>query len=288
MNKKETELLLKYLERSLKAIQKDIVKNYKKALDEIRVELIQLEEKNKFTEYDITKYGRLENLKALISDELKNVYKSNYKLIDTNRKSVFLQAYIKTLESFEMTPKIKIDMVKTIISNPIYNANFADSMKNLTRQDLLKISSALNQGFIQGKTVSEISNDIKTKVLNIEANRAMTIARTETQRALSQGKEESYQKLIDKGYKIRKVWITAKDERVREQHQELDGKYADDDGYFHGWTIENKMRHDVVTQQPCMSGYSSFDINCRCSTYEEVLEENEEQQYAGSIEAYID
>jgi hypothetical protein len=89
--------------------------------------------------------------------------------------------------------------------------------------------------------------------------RADTISRTETIRALGAAKTEAYDQAIEKGQvqedRLRKFWVTAGDERVRDTHRQIPGLNKKG----RAW------REPFVTPTgPSMHAPHDHDIQCRC------------------------
>ena len=123
------------------------------------------------------------------------------------------------------------------------------------------ITRELTQGIIQGKSVSQVARQIKDVSIGKSVRSAMTIARTETLRAVGIGSRMAYEEAEDLGVKIKYVWDATLDDRVRPDHAELDGQEREGD-YFD--TPAGPVRG------PRESGDPAFDINCRCSIRAEV------------------
>lgn len=274
---------LTYAKRTLRDVEKDIVLNYKKALANIRVEMLKLETKlygKETTLNEILKYNRFINLQDSINAELKKLGKANYSIINKTKRDVFAKTYTGTLKEFDINwGKVSSDFINISINKPISGASFADTMKYLTIDGLKKISSYITQGLIQGESIANISKRIKTGV-NVNAKRALTIARTETLRAMSEAEEESFNKLKERGFNVRKVWRNAGDSRVRgnpfgkypnseANHWSIEGQEADNEGFFYVPTKDGPVK----TLGPHQSGVPSVDINCRCDIDIENIED---------------
>jgi uncharacterized protein with gpF-like domain len=95
---------------------------------------------------------------------------------------------------------------------------------------------------------------------------AIRIARTEGQRAMSEGTSLLYEKAKASGIKGREIWDATLDGKTRPSHQALDGEPRGEDGFWHVMH-EGKM---IKTAGPLRSGKASFDINCRCRTRYEI------------------
>jgi uncharacterized protein with gpF-like domain len=258
---------LEYTTQTLDEIDNNLMSAYKKALDRIRALVLQYDEKGHLTISEIVKYNRMAILEDQINEILQEAGNQTQKLIETSREDVFNKAYDDIFKSNEIgLVNLPNKAIFASIENPLYNANFANAMKSLTDEGLKKISSVITQGIIQGKSVTNIAKDIKLEV-NMSAKRAITIARTETLRAMSQGQIKSEEILKDKGFKIKKIWEYSYPIKYsRQDHIDMDGQEANEDGWF-------EFPDGVRMQAPRTSGDPSHDINCRCSILVEILED---------------
>jgi len=123
------------------------------------------------------------------------------------------------------------------------------------------VKTEVSQGIIQGKPYNEIARGI-TERTGVAAGKAIRIARTETHRVTSAGRQISYDKTFNAseslGIEVQKVWIAIKDGRSKDSHHEkMDGKHPDEKGYY---TLPSGVR----TLGPGLSGDPNEDINCRC------------------------
>ncbi len=272
MSKKTSNQILAYGKRSLKFIEKDIIKNYNIALKDIRNELLLLDEKGQLTQTEVIKYNRLTTLQDSINSNLNDISNNTYKSINTARENNFENAYNKTLGEVDIVfGKVNKDFVRKSLENPLYKANFKDDLSKSTKSSAKKISGEITQGLIQGKSISEISKRIKNLVNN-DAKKSITIARTETLRAMSQGQLEATDRLIERGFIVKKIWSYSYHIKgSRPEHEALDGQSADDDGLFRYYS--NSANMEIAMPAPRTSGIASEDINCRCAYYNEIIEE---------------
>lgn len=92
--------------------------------------------------------------------------------------------------------------------------------------------------------------------------RGEVIARTETMGALARGRYDAIVQQITSGkieaQDVTKVWLTAKDERVRGTHRALDGKKVGFDGFFSS-PSGAMLRHPHDASAP-----ASETVGCRC------------------------
>jgi hypothetical protein len=73
--------------------------------------------------------------------------------------------------------------------------------------------------------------------------------------------QESFDTATDKGIRITKTWVTAGDDRVREDHADLDGQTVNADEMF---VIPSGPNRGVEADGPGLFGLPEEDINCRC------------------------
>ena len=118
------------------------------------------------------------------------------------------------------------------------------------------VQSIVQNGLIQGLSISEISKSM-TSSLAFSRSRATMIARTEATQAVNRSTAEAYSIAAADGINIRKQWLSARDERVRETHAELDGVIVGVDEPFE--------MEGATASSPASFGVPSLDINCRCT-----------------------
>jgi SPP1 gp7 family putative phage head morphogenesis protein len=119
-----------------------------------------------------------------------------------------------------------------------------------TREVIRKI---LNVAITEGWSIDETVKEIEKKGTEVNRKRARVIVRTESVRAMNYGAMVGAEKsrLV-----MEKVWITAKDERVRGSHRRLEGKRADMDEIFEGSSLKFPGDPDAPAKEV---------VNCRCT-----------------------
>jgi SPP1 gp7 family putative phage head morphogenesis protein len=115
------------------------------------------------------------------------------------------------------------------------------------------IKKVLEKAVTDGWSVDETVREIMTKSRDINAKRARVITRTESVRAMNHGTLVGAEKsrLV-----MEKVWITARDERVRGSHRRLEGKTAD---------VEDSFPDSVLKFPGDPDGKAKDVVNCRCT-----------------------
>lgn len=133
------------------------------------------------------------------------------------------------------------------------------------------IESELTQGLNEGRSLVKTGRLIRDKFLKFQVvNKktrvsggladAIKIARTETHRALNEGKwftSQAAKKMANKrGFELKRQIISIRDGREREQSAIVDGRFENKNGYF-------EYPGGIFVQVPGNSGIAKWDINDR-------------------------
>jgi len=136
-----------------------------------------------------------------------------------------------------------------------------------------KLRETLAEAIVLGEGMPDITRRIQA-ITGGEYYKARRIARTETLRVANQGRYEAAKQAIDEyGIIATKVWVSTVDDRVRDDHADMKGAEAGEDGYF---VLPNgeKALHPL---DPDLSAEQS--INCRCSHLYRIPQSRESQAY---------
>jgi hypothetical protein len=255
----DQQLLLAYSE-SLKVIRDDVTQI-----------LTKIEKKIPLTYAEVAKFNRLENLEKSITSEMSKLGLKTKAIIRKSAGTAYTDSWLRHQFSLENEIGIKLnfgklnpDFVKSRINIPLSGENFSQTIGRVTNEAASKIKRSVTQALIQGKSIVDIREAI-TENLNGNARRALTVARTETLRAMSQGHLDAFDRAEDLGVKQRKIWIATMDARTRPDHFAMDGVAANDEGIF-------TFPDGVQTEAPHLSGTAHQDINCRCDFLVEIVD----------------
>ena len=83
------------------------------------------------------------------------------------------------------------------------------------------IKQEITAGFEEGASTQEIARRIRKLYQDFSVRRAMTIARTEVVAASNAGSHFAAEQT---GLDYERVWLSSRDERVREDHADMDGQ----------------------------------------------------------------
>ena len=183
----------------------------------------------------------------IIAESLLNASKHGYKHNIPSKTMTFPnEAAIAQLE------KIATRNVTSVVKT---------SLKGL--KEIIKVSNE------EQVSVQELASRIEDVFDNMTRSKAETIARTETLQAVSSGQDLKTQELKEQFpsdfKKLRRVWVTANDEKVRDSHEDLEG-----DVVKVGEKFGNGLEYP---RQP--GGEAKEVINCRCTFIDFLPEDSE-------------
>ncbi len=138
-----------------------------------------------------------------------------------------------------------------------------ESVQDITSSTGRSIMSVVERGLTNGLSTREIAKNLiqddQSGIFNL--GRANRIARTESTRVVNQATTESYRTLQANGIQVKKQWLTARDEKVRDSHVTLDGQ-----------TVAANENFQLPSQyggfeasSPASFTVAGENINCRCT-----------------------
>ena len=261
-------------DRDLKDIEEELMKNYREAMKAIRAEIMATAEKygDKVELSDMLQYNRLTNLERNIADQIKQLGGQVRKLTSDSIKDFFTESFYQTGFALETGVGVKLgfgllspDAIRASVENKLdrigWPKRLADDLENTNQ----KVRSAITQGLIRGDGLVKTSAKLEKK-LDMSRNNTLRIVRTETHRVQNEGRLKAFDKTqaaADRlGLTIKRVWVSVKDSRTREDHVSADGKTTNKENKFELFGVE--------FDGPGLSGIAEEDINCRCTTAVEI------------------
>ena len=270
-------------EKTLKAAEKDILKIYQSSLKNVRAEIMALNEKIEWTQWDIQKYNRLDKLQLEIFSEVKNISNNVYKILSKTNKNIVNDSYKRGWYGYEKESgvelrfgKITPETIQGIVEDPYPNVTLKDLIQDRYKRHVAKLKMTIGNGLIQGKSAQEMSRMIKDD-LNISYQDSLRIIRTEGLRAESKSMLELTNEAEEMGIKVKKIWNSTLDMKTRPSHANMDGQEANKDGLF---VLNSGKNQGAKAEAPRMFGIAEEDIQCRCTYIEEIedLPSNIEQR----------
>ena len=129
---------------------------------------------------------------------------------------------------------------------------------NIVQTTAKRMQAIIEQGLLDGDSVNEIAQSISNST-SFGIKRSRTIARTESTKAINLASVQAYNTAMKDGINIRKEWLSARDDLVRETHQELDGQIV---GVNEVFVVPSTGQQST---SPSMFGDPAEDVNCRCT-----------------------
>lgn len=125
------------------------------------------------------------------------------------------------------------------------------------------INSAVTQGILQGEAIDKIAQRLAATVTDMSHTSAIRNARTMTTSAQNGGRIDSYKRAEGMGIKILQQWMATLDSRTRHEHRQLDGQKRKV-----GEPFEVEGEKIFFPGDPAAEPYLSY--NCRCTLIGEV------------------
>lgn len=125
------------------------------------------------------------------------------------------------------------------------------------------INSAITQGILQGESIDKISQRLAATVTDMSHTSAIRNARTMTTSAQNGGRIDSYKRAEGMGIKVLQVWMATLDGRTRHEHRQLDGQKRKV-----GEAFEVEGEKIFFPGDPAAEPYLTY--NCRCTLIGEV------------------
>lgn len=125
------------------------------------------------------------------------------------------------------------------------------------------INSAITQGILQGEAIDKIAQRLAATVTDMSHTSAIRNARTMTTSAQNGGRIDSYKRAEGMGIKILQQWMATLDSRTRHEHRQLDGQKRKV-----GEAFEVEGEKIFFPGDPAAEPYLTY--NCRCTLIGEV------------------
>ena len=168
--------------------------------------------------------------------ELGGAYKKTTKLMD--------EEFAKTVKSISIAPKLTTEITDRIAEE--WGENLDLYIKDWTKENILKLRDEVSRNTYDGQRAENLVKLIQ-KNFKTSKNKAKFLARQETSLLMSKYQEQRYRSLGLEKY----VWSTAGDERVRDEHKELNGKVIE-------WA------NPPITDDKGNRNHAGEDYGCRC------------------------
>ncbi len=282
INNKALQKLLSDFQRKLNGKQNEIERQlliqYSKSLEQIKIEMGKLYERygSQIADRSYTNYGRLKNLREEITNNIKQILRTqhgfDFELTQNVIKDFYSLSYNNIPNILESMTGDRItfailseDAIKAAIRNDYSKIKWTKStVENINDLNAV-VKTEVTQGIIQGRSYGQVATKLNEQ-LNIGATKALRIVRTETHRAQNQGfldgtgATNDAAKLL--GFEIERVWQHNSNRDPRQVHIKMNGQVADAKGMF---TFPSGENAGKKTPGPGLSGIAGEDISCGCT-----------------------
>jgi hypothetical protein len=265
--------------RIIKKFERDLIRIYKTALENIRAELAQI-----YSIYGekpdpamLRRTGRLKALQRNIQLELLKIPNAFNATLKEAIVTVYEQAYNWTgfiSESSLQTgldfTKLSTSAIRAAVFNPYDKIKWSTrNLKNIGAM-IDRVRNNITEGLIQGWGFSKTAHEL-TNELNIGISKSSRIVWTETHRAQQAGRLLGMNKVIDAaekiGMKALKHWDAINDKHSHKikgtkikNHVEMESIDPNAEGLFLFTTMDGIKK---LVEGPGLTG-TSDDIQCRC------------------------
>lgn len=253
-----------------KATEKRLKSIFEKTLKTLEFEMEDLLSQDKIKFWQLFRASTLQDMQSQVNSVL---YDNYDEIMNESLSYLQLKQQLGWDEVFyDATQQLNIDFNRVDLNQAYSLANFSeDELANRLSENLYsnteqlagrvvnRLDNTLLTGVSSQKIAKELIPDIKDvlqKELNTEYNKAIRIVRTESTRVSGTAKQNSMEHIETLGIEVKKMWVSALDNRTRGSHQHLDGQIVGIDEEFE----VNGER----AKAPGGFGTPHNDINCRC------------------------
>jgi SPP1 gp7 family putative phage head morphogenesis protein len=236
--KKDIQQLEKDCTSKAKKPKQELLKAYKKALDDIQNEIAGITQRYEVDGIlNISSKQRYSELKSLEDKLVKqanqlgtlNVNKTTELLTDVYSTSYYQTAYIidKGISANIDFSILRSEMIEAAINTPIDKQTFSDRIWNNQKALTKRLYNDVRQALVSGKSPEKLARQIK-KDYGVTAYQASRLINTETARAMSMAQDKIYQN-SDVVQKI--MWDATLEGNTCEICASLDGQYFPKDNH---------------------------------------------------------
>ena len=126
-----------------------------------------------------------------------------------------------------------------------------------------RVQNAVTQGIIQGESIGDIGNRLTVELSADNAAKMDMFARTAMTGAQNAGRIERLKETEEAGIEVKKKWLAARDNRVRDTHAELDGQERPVNEPFEVMGDDGRMMEIDYPGDPMAP--PELVYNCRCT-----------------------
>jgi len=272
---REFEQIENQVDRMLSSVENSIGREYGELLKELRRLISDYYAKysdaeGKLTYQEMVKYDRLQKMEKKLAKAIRGKTVTVAGHIRKGLRGALTTAFERTRGAVEaeigrkLRGVLKPETINAALQNPVSGLTLNRRLQARRADIILRIDETVTQGLIKGESYRDMAARLKEE-LEKDTAKAYRIVRTEGHRCQEQGKKESLDYASNQGVKMKKIWRSSQDERVRDSHQHMDGVEVDYEEDFYNPHTGGRGPH------PGAMGTAEDDINCRCVFTVEVV-----------------
>ena len=166
-------------------------------------------------------------------------------------RSMMADAINAASESLPVDVDLTDDVIRDLVT-----ARVGTMVQQIQATTRIQVRASIVQGLEQGMSTAQIQQ-LLLQSTTFSPTRAMTIARTETTALMNQAGVAAMKDAENKGVRLQKEWLSARDGKVRDTHIGLDGQRVPVDGQF-------RSPSGATGNGPGEMGSAAENVNCRC------------------------
>lgn len=281
----------KAIDELLNSRQSQLDREFKETLNRIKLALAEAYEKfgkdGILTREEMVKYNRLNKFEQYLLEQIQDLNKRQIQLTKDTIQDTFIESYyrygymIENETEFQIYKELSKHMIQENISNELDPIGWEERARINNDLMLRQVKQDLYEAFAVGVAYEIISRQI-SKRMEVGSNKGKNIVRKEGRRVQESANynamDDADEELSKINMSVRKQWVSAKDSRVRDTHQHLDGEIIELDEKF-------VSKSGATALAPKQFGVMSEDANCRCSAIHTFFDENGEQIGANVMRA---
>jgi hypothetical protein len=262
--------IVKANEKLANAAKNGMAEDYAKLLRQMKTILSDAYEQysvdGKLTYDQLAKYKRIEKLRGQVDEAINTNTKPVFRKMTNTLQETAQQTFTSSLGAIAEVANANIgrelsaEEIQDILSKPWEGITLKERI-GLRRTDLgVKVNARIMQAGQREDTYKDLMGDLRSTVTKDYAHnsRLMEDMQHSVQSDVSQMAVTEAQ---DNGIEVTKTWVTAGDNRVRDDHAALDGQTVGAEEMF---TIPSGPNKGMEADAPGLFGIPEEDINCRC------------------------
>jgi hypothetical protein len=264
------------MERRVRLAQADIARAFRIESTEFRKTLLDLADKYGESVEGWTAYNRMQSVNKLFSERMGKAYEPLREIIEGTMSGVYTASYSQAMPLISQAVGATVrggataQSLQTALRTPMGGLTVDLRLDRWQADITRRLQEHIVSGLQRGESLTQISRGISAQ-FGENARHLQQIVMTESHRMENRAILDAGEHATAQGHDVMKMWVSERDELVRDSHQELDG-------------VKIPLDEDFVSSSggrgpaPGEMGTAADDINCRCTIKIESAENNAESE----------